>query len=166
MLPTLYEIAAEYRQDLEKLSQLDLPEEVVRDTIESMSGALEEKAKNIGFLIRHLEAVEHGIQEAEAQMLRRRRALKKRIDELHDYTLGVMMQNGIHKIETPYFTLSQAKNPPSVDVYEQSLIPQEYFTHPEPPPPVLNKRAIMDAMKAGEEVPGCRIKQKVRLEIK
>jgi hypothetical protein len=34
-----------------------------------------------------------------------------------------------------------------------------------PPPPVPSKTAIADALKNGEDVPGCRLVQGVRLQI-
>jgi len=37
---------------------------------------------------------------------------------------------------------------------------------PEPPPPAPDKKAIAAALKAGQEVPGCRLTHGMRLEIK
>lgn len=166
MLPTLFELAAEYRADLEKLASLDLPEETVRDTIEGMGGALEVKAQNIASLTKHLEVVAAGIKDAEQAMASRRRALENRIESLKGYTLSAMQNNAIERIDTPMYVLSVAKNPPSVEVYEPALIPAKFMRQPEPPPPAPDKKAIMESIKQGEEVPGCRLTQGYRLSIK
>lgn len=163
---TLYEIAAEYKADMEKLSDLNLPEETVKDTIESISGNLQEKGKNIGSLILHLEKMSEGMLEAERQILKRRKALDNRIESIKNYTLDVMLKNNIQKIETPYFVLSVAKNPPAVEVYDATQIPDHFMLRLPPPEPTINRRSISETLKQGEEVPGCRLTQTVRLQIK
>lgn len=166
MLPTLFEIASEYRQDVEKLSDLDLPPEAVKDTLEGLSGALEAKATNIASLVRNLEVTAEAIKDAEAQMAKRRKAIENRIEAIKDYTLNVMVANKIEKIETPFFKVSVAKNPPAVDVYDPAQIPAHFMRQPEPPPPSPDKTAIKESLKLGENVPGCRLAQSLSLRIK
>jgi hypothetical protein len=166
MLPTLYEIANEYRADAEKLADLDLSPEAIADTLEGMSGALQAKAANIGALVKHLEVTVDAMKDAEAQIYRRRKALEARIKSITDYTLNIMSMNEINKIETPYFSLTIAKNPPAVEVYDQAQVPQHFYRQPEPPPPALDKRLIMETIKHGEDVPGCRLTQSLGLRIK
>jgi uncharacterized coiled-coil protein SlyX len=166
MLPTLYEIANEYRADVEKLADLDLPPEVVADTLEGLSGALEAKAKNIGALVKHLDMTIEAMKDAEAQVYKKRKALEARVKAIQDYTLNVLVANDISKIETPFFNLTVAKNPPAVEVYDQSQVPAHFYRQPEPPPPVLDKSSIKEALKYGEDVPGCRLTQSLSLRIK
>jgi len=164
-MTTLYEITATYRNDARRLADLDLPAEVVTDTLDAMSGELEVKAQNVVMFARDLQATAAAIKEAEAQMAKRRKALENRAQHLLDYVQGCMETAEIHKIECPYFRLSIAATPPSVDVYEPGLIPSEYMHQPEPPPPSPNKTAIAAAIKAGHEVPGARLKRGTRLAI-
>lgn len=163
---TLYEIAAEYRRDAEMLADLDLPEQTVIDTLESIGGALQDKAKNIGAFIKHLEMLSDGMRDAEHQIAARRKALENRVQRIKSYTLNVMQNNDIQRIDTPMFAISVAKNPPQVDVFDEKQVPKEFMRQPEPPPPSVDKRLVMDAIKSGVEVPGCRLKQDVRLQIK
>jgi hypothetical protein len=58
------------------------------------------------------------------------------------------------------------ENPAAVEVYEPGLIPQQFMRQPEPPPPSPDKTAIKDALKAGKDVPGCRLTQGKRLDIR
>jgi hypothetical protein len=165
-MTTLYELAAQYKADLEKLSDLDLPEETVRDTLEGMTGDLETKAQNVAAFIRNLETTAEAIKQAEADMAKRRKAIEARTERLKTYTLEAMTANGIERIVSPYFALTVAKNPPSVDIYDIKQVPEQFMRQPEPPPPSPDKKTIMAKLKEGEEIAGCRLNQGVRLQIK
>jgi hypothetical protein len=165
MNPTLYEISAAYRADVEKLANLDLDEATLADTLEGMSGELEEKAQNVIFFARNLEATAAAIKEAEGKMAARRKALETRADGLRRYVFSSMQLAGVSKIECPYFRLSIQNNPPKVDLYEPDLIPLEYMVQPETPPPAPDRTAIAAAIKAGVEVPGAKLSQGQRLAI-
>lgn len=165
-MTALYDIAREYREAADKLADLDLPPEAIEDTLESLSGDLEAKATNTAFVIRNLEASAAAIKEAEAQMAARRKAIESRAARVRDYLLANMMVAGIQKIECPFFRLAVRDNPPAVEVYEPGLVPSEYMRRPEPPPATPDKTAIKEAMKAGIEVPGCKLTVGKRLEIK
>ena len=163
--PTLYEISAAYRADVEKLANLDLDEATLADTLEGMGGELEEKAQNVVFFARNLEATAAAIKEAEAQMAARRKALEKRAEGLRRYVFSSMQLAGVTKIECPYFRLSIQNNPPAVDVFEADLVPLEYMVQPETPPMAPDRKAIAAALKAGKDVPGCRLTQGQRLSV-
>lgn len=163
---TLYEIATQYRADLDKLAELDLDDQTLTDTLDGMGGELEVKAQSVACFIRNLEATAAQIKEAEAQMAARRKALENRAGRIKDYLLASMIVAGVQKVECPLFRLSVRDNPAAVEVYEPELIPAEFMRQPEPPPPAPDKAAIKEAMKAGREVPGCRLTQGKRLEIR
>jgi hypothetical protein len=165
-MTALYEIARDYRVAAEKLADLDLDEQTLADTLESLSGDLEAKATNTAFVVRNIEATAAAIKEAEAKMAERRKALENRAARIRDYLLANMVITGIGKIESPYFKLTVRDNPPAVEIYEPALIPAEFMRQPEPPPPAPDKKAIAAAMKDKQEVPGCRLTTGKRLEIR
>ena len=165
-MTALYELAAEYRADAEKLADMDLDEQTLADTLEGLSGELEVKAQNVIMFTRNLEATAAAIKEAEAQMAARRKALENRAAGLRRYVLENMQFAGIQKIECPFFKLSIRDNPAAVDIYEPGLIPAQYMKQPEPPPPAPDKTAIKAAITAGTEVPGAKLTKGTRLEIK
>lgn len=165
-MTALYELAHAYKDAADKLSDLDLPPEVIEDTLESLSGDLEVKATNTAMVVRNLEAMAAAIKDAETQMAARRKALENRAARVRDYLLSNMMVAGISKIECPYFKLAVRDNPPAVEVYQPEMIPAQYMKQPEPPPPAPDKTAIKEALKAGQDVPGCRLTQGKRLEIR
>ena len=163
---TLYDIAAEYRQTADKLADLDLDEQTIADTLEGMSGALELKAQNVVMFARNLEATATAIKEAETAMASRRKAIEHRAAGLRRYALSAMQVAGVQSIECPYFKLSVRKNPPAVEVFDAAQIPAQFMRTPEPPPPAPDKKAITEAIKAGQEVPGARLLSGERLEVR
>ena len=167
-MTALYELARDYRAAYDKLTDLELPPEAIEDTLESLdvSGELEVKATNTAMVIRNLEASAAAIKEAESQMAARRKALENRAARVKDYLLANMMVAGVEKIECPYFKLAVRSNPPAVEIYEPGLIPAEFMKTPEPPPPAPDKAAIKEAIKAGKEVPGCKLTHGMRLDTK
>lgn len=165
-MAALYELAHDYRTAADKLADLDLDPQTIEDTLESLSGDLEVKATNTAMLIRNLEASAAAIGDAEAQMAARRKALENRAKRIKDYVLANMMVAGIQKIECPYFKLAVRDNPAAVEVYEPGLIPANFMRQPDPPPPAVDKTAIKEALKAGQDVPGCKLTVGKRLEIK
>lgn len=162
----LYQIAGEYRAAADQLADLDLPEDVVRDTLESISGDLETKAVNVASFVRNLEASAAQIKEAEQAMSNRRKAIEKRAENVREYLLNNMLHSGISKIECPYFKLAVRDNPPAVVINEPGLIPLAYMTEPVAPPPAPDKALIKKAITDGFEVPGAHLTRGKRLDIK
>ena len=162
-MTSLYEISVAYRNDAQQLADLDMPAEVVTDTLDAMAGDLEVKAQNVVFFARDLLATAAAIKDAEEQMAARRKAIENRAKHLLTYVQGCMETAQVQKIECPFFRLSIAKNQPAVDVYEPGLIPAEYMRQPETPPAEPNKKAIADAIKGGADIPGPRLTQGTRL---
>lgn len=165
-MTALYVLAAEYRAAADKLSEMDIDAQTIADTLESISGDLETKAIGVAMVARNFDASAAAIKEAEAAMAARRKALETRAASLRAYLLSSMKFTGISKIECPHFALTVRDNPPAVDVFEPALLPAEFMRAPEPPPPAPDKAAIKDALKRGDDVPGARLTQGQRLEIR
>jgi hypothetical protein len=82
----------------------------------------------------------------------RRFRIEARIENMRT-ALGVALeQAGLGKYKHPAVTLSLRSVPRSVVVTEEALIPGPYWKAGEPR---LQKRAVLEALKAGDEVPGC-----------
>lgn len=165
-LPALYELATEYQQQFYQLAELDLPDEVVTDTLEAMEGDIQVKAANVAMFVRQLEHTAEGIKAAEKQMAERRKAIERRTQRIADYLLQNLQACGIKKVEHPMLSISVRANPESVDVFDADQVPAEFMRQPEPPPAAPDKTRIKDALKSGVEVPGCRLARGSRLEIK
>lgn len=162
----LYELSQNYIQALDFLTdpEADFPIEAINDTLEGMSGALEDKAVNVAKFLRNMEATAEAIKAAEADMAKRRRALENRVKWLKDYLKGSMEYTGISKIECPFFKLAIQKNPDAVNVTDEDAIPAQFKEQ------VISwkidKTAIKAAIKGGNPVPGAELINGTRLVIK
>lgn len=162
----LYEIEQTYLAALDFFTdpETDVPAEAVTDTLESLEGEFETKAINVAAFLRGMEKEAEAIEEAEKQMARRRKALEARARWLRDYLKIGMEVTGLKKIPCKWFVLSIQKNPASVDVFDETALPDEFKI------PVteikINKTAIKDAISTGREIPGARLTNGTRLSIR
>jgi hypothetical protein len=163
---SLYSISVEHRALVEHLMDTQTDEQAISDTLEAESYPLELKAQNVAYAIKNLEAMADAIKNAEKEMADRRKAIEKRAANLREYTKTCLEVAGVQKVECPHFALTIKKNPASVDIFEQALVPAKFMRQPEPPPPAPDKKAIAEAIKAGEDVPGAILTQGTRLDIK
>lgn len=162
----LYQLADEYAVAVQRLSDLELDDQTIADTLEGLQGALEIKATNVAMFARNLEAAAEQIRQAESAMAARRKAIENRAGRIREYLMVNMEKAGISKIECPYFRIAVRENPPAVVIDMQGEIPQEFMKQPEPPPPSPDKKAIAEAIKAGRSVPGAHLERGKRIEIK
>ena len=166
---TLFQIAAEYRHITDVLMDSGVDEQTLTDTLEGEAWPLELKAQNYGYVIRNLQATAESIKAAEGQMADRRKAIEKRAAALIERLKTGLEIAGVQKLDCPHFALTIKKNPPSVEIWDEKQIPAAFMRTPEPPPPPVatpDKKAIMEAIKAGADVPGALKAQGTRLEIK
>lgn len=165
-MPHLYEIARN-KAELERLMEYgDLDPQAIIDTLEAVEGELNEKAVNVAKVARNIDAAAAAVRQAGKDMLDRAARMEKRAESIRQYLLMNMLFSGITKIECPQFVIAVKHNPPAVVIDDEKFIPAEYLTQPEPPAPRPDKMKIRDALKAGEDVPGCRLVQSDRVEIK
>lgn len=169
-MSALYSLTEQLRE-LQALadSDADIPDEVLRDTLEGLQGALEVKATNVARFVRNQESLADAIEGAAKQMRERAARVRRRTESMRQYLLANMTLAGITRIEGAELVLAIRKNPPSVIVDDETAVPGEYKALPPPPPPPVprvDKKLVADAIKAGTVVPGCHLEQGQRLEIK
>ncbi|WP_446662992.1 siphovirus Gp157 family protein [Geobacillus sp. CCR] len=157
----LYELAENYAKLLEMAEEMD--SEAIVDTLEALQEAIEDKAENIGKLIRNLEADVKVIRDEEKRLAERRQAIENKIERLKSYLQEQLETAGIEKVKRPTITVSIRKNPPSVDVIDETLIPADFLI---PQPAKVDKRAILERLKNGEHVPGAALKQTKGVQIR
>lgn len=162
---TLYEISHEHKALADRLMDLDLDEAAIADTLEAESGLIE-KAQSYGFVIRNLEAFEAAISAESNRLALRAKQASNRVAAIKKRLLDAMIYTGTQKVEHPQFTISVAKNPASVDVFDERQIPADYMTEPKPPEPKPNKTLIKKAIQDGFDVPGAKLVNGVSLRIR
>jgi hypothetical protein len=161
----IYQLQTQYLQDAERLSDLDLDEQTLLDTLDGMAGDLEAKAQATVIVARHMRAESEAIRAASTTMMQRARQTEARAEALETRVFNMMLATGITKISCPYFGLSIKNNPASVDIFDELQVPQDYRREiPASYPP--DKALIGKAIKDGFEVPGARLVQAQRLGIK
>lgn len=161
----LYELAAEYLDTLETLENMDLDDQCIKDTLESMSGDLEKKCENICYVIQNKRATAAAIREAAARMIERADREDKQADSLLAYTKRAFESAGIQKLECPYFKMQIKKNPPRLVIDDASKIPSAYWYQPPMPPKQIDKSMLKAHIKVAS-VLGAHLEQDTRLEVK
>jgi septal ring factor EnvC (AmiA/AmiB activator) len=163
-----FELAAQYRQLAEALAERhdgDDREQIIADTLDSMSEPLDERLENLAKMVRNIESAKHGVEQTIAHLEARHMALERAAQRARKLILDLMQIAGRERVNTALFSMAVKKNPLAVVVDDETALAPEYLTHHEPPPPTPNKRAIAAALKSGLTVPGARGEQGMRLEI-
>jgi hypothetical protein len=163
---TLFTLAEQYKQLEALFDSGDVPEEVIRDTLEGLQGDIAVKAKNVAFAVRNLEAGAAAIKEASKAMAERAARVQRRADSIRNYLLFCMQATGTTRLECEEFTIAVRENPPAVVVNEDASVPAEYMVQEPAPPPRPDKKALKEALQSGKEIRGVWLERGVRLEIK
>ena len=163
-MTALYLIANEYRAAALQLADLDLPPEVVADTLEGLSGELETKAQSVAYMVRSIEADATAMKEWAKTATERAKAAEGRALALREYLARCMDATGVEKIEGAGVKLSFRKSS-AVVIDGADLIPAEFMRQPETPPPAPDKKMIGAAIKAGAEVAGAHVENRRLLVI-
>ena len=161
-LPTLYELADEFKDALENLTDLD--DQAVIDTLESLEGEFKLKSSNVAKYIKNLEHTLDGMKEAESNMNQRRTSLEKKINHMREYLKNNLEKSGLKKIDAPDISISIQKNPYKLIITNETEIPSDFIDTKETK--TVNKEKIKEALKNGEEIPGCELVQENRITIK
>lgn len=161
-MKTLFEIG---KEQLAIIGDIELADGEITTEIQQRINLLaenfEEKAIAYGYVIKQYEG-EESLIDAE---IKRLQDLKKKSAKVSEYLKerisGAMIEFGIEKIETPTLKLSFRKSE-AVEIVDESLLGQQYFNYK----PTIDKTAIKQAIKTGEEVTGARIVTNQNLQIK
>lgn len=161
MSEKLYELADKYKELSERE---DLDPEVLQDTLDAINDALEDKADNIAAWIDDLtNAAKRKKAKANEWKESAKEDLKK-ADSLKHYLIQELTHAGKKKMETDRFLLSTRKNNPSTVIDDATLIPDTFKTTKETES--IDKTAIKEAIKLGEDVPGAHLQASQSITIK
>lgn len=155
----LYELSLAF-QDVQNM---DLDPEVMKDTLDSIEDAIENKAENIAKLIRNLESDVSAYREEEERLKTKRQAAENKVKWLKTYLEDNMKLTGKTKFKSGMFNFSIQKNPASVNITDERILPEDYLIQQ---PPKVDKTLLKEALKNGVEVPGAELKQTEGLRIR
>ena len=161
---TLYEIDNAIREVLESAADPETGELVDEELLEQYDKLImdrDQKVENIGLFIKNLEADAKAIREEEKALADRRRAAENKAEHLRNYLQFCL---GGQKFSTPRLAVSFRKSK-KLQFDEAHLydIPDDYLRYKEPE---LDKKRITEALKAGEDIPGCSLVENVSMIIK
>lgn len=160
-----FELATQYRELAELLAERQDEPQAIADTLESLSGPLDEQLENLAKMVRNIEAADAGVVQTIASLEQRHASLQRAAERGRRMILDLMRAARRERASTALFSLAVRKNPPHVVIDDPAALPGAYLHHAPPPPPMPDKKAIAAAIKAGEQVPGARSEQSVRLDI-
>lgn len=155
----LYELSLSFQE----VQNMDLDPEVMKDTLDSIEDAIENKAENIAKLVRNLESDVSAYKEEEDRLKTKRQATENKVKWLKTYLEDNMKLTGKTKFKSGMFNFSIQKNPASVNITDEKIIPEEFLIQQ---PPKVDKTSIKEILKRGIEVPGAELKQTEGLRIR
>lgn len=156
----LYELTADF-QTIQ--SMIEEGQEGLEDTLESIELAIEDKLENIGKVIRNLESEANAFKEEEKRLADKRRSLENEVKNLKQYAEMQLKATGERKVKAGLFTFAIQKNPPSVVINDEKLIPERFYV---PVEPKLDKASLKEMLKEGAEIPGAELVQGEGLRIR
>ena len=161
---TLYEIDKAIQEALEGAVDPESGEIIDEELLEQYDKLImdrDQKVENIGLFIKDLEADAAAIKNEAKNLTARAKACENKAEHLRNYLQFCL--DG-QKFQTPRLAVS-FRHAKKVEVDPDKLfeIPEEYLRYKEPEP---DKKAIGEALKAGEAVPGCQLIESVSMIIK
>lgn len=163
---TLYELKGQWLALARQLSDLDLDPQTIADTLDGSDEqmALEEKVQGYEMVARTIESSRPTIKAEIKRLQDLDKAIDARASLLRKRVLTAMQELGDQKIACPLFEMRIQKNPPALDVFEEALVPDEFWHMPTER--VLDRAALKEAIKKGRDVQGARLTQGESLRIK
>lgn len=152
----LYELSGNYAQLMDMVDNEEITIEEIGDTLESITGMIEDKVENIAKLRKTIEGDIKAFKEEEKRIANRRKALESKSDYLKNYVQNELIRANIKKLKAGTFNLYFQKNPASVEIIDESIIPEQYR---EKLPDKIKKDEIKKALQAGEEIIGVTLKE-------
>lgn len=134
--------------------------------LQSLNEEQRDKIDAYGWIIRRLESERDTARQVALDFEAKARARDNRVKYLKATLLEHMQRTEQQKLLGRQFTVSVTPNggEKPLDIFGVEVLPEKYFYTPEPQP---DNKKIREALEAGEEVPGARIKDRgVHLRIK
>ncbi len=163
----LYSLSQEFAVLEDRLIEAEgVLDEELEAILDSMNLAITKKVEGIVRWDINLAGDEKAIDDEIARLQAMKRPKTNLRGRLKAYIKECMVDSGIQKKDFGIFSVRIQKNPPSVEVIDEALIPERFIvTIPESYK--VDKKAVLDALKKGEDISGVQfITNKTHLRIK
>lgn len=161
-MSTLFNLTDDYKQVYDLIAEQG-DEQTLTDTLASINDALEDKADGYVAVIKTLEGDNKAIDDEIKRLQQRKTTNKNGIDRLKKSLKEAMETTGKTKFKTALNSYTIANNPPSKDVIDEKLIPEDYWVSQAPK---INSKLLLDDLKAGKEIPGAELKKTQSLRVR
>ena len=162
----LYELSTAYSQVVDLLENENDSEqiELLKSTLDSIDEAIELKADNIAKMIMEIDSNVEILSNEIERLQGRLKTLKANKDSLKNYLKQAMEISNKPKFATSHFNFSIRNNKPSVEVIDESQIPNEYIK--QEIITKIDKIALYEQLKNNVEIAGVQLKQSNSLQIR
>lgn len=140
------------------------------EALTELKGDFDTKAESVSLYIKELEAGTKLLGDSIKNLQSRKKAMENKVERLKSYLLASMETVGESKIETDKVRISLRNNAPSVFIYDEKAFVNQYkgsrddlLKYSEP---TVNKTAIKEALKSGEDIAGATLESKKTITIK
>lgn len=162
-METLYELKEKYKLVADMMNDIDVDEQTILDTLESIGDEIEEKADNYAKIIQSSKGMVTALESEIKRLTERKTAVSNKIDRLKKFLEESMIETGKTKFKTNLFSFGIQKNPPSVQITEGTVLPDKYYI---PQEPKTDKKSLIADIKAGAEIKGVKLIQTESLRIR
>ena len=147
-MATLYELTTAAAALYEMLQAEEIDEQTFNDTLEAMGAT--EKVESYCKLIKQLQSDVDMFKGEIDRLTARKKTAENGVERVKAALLDFMKQSGQDKVKAGSFAVSTAKTQ-AVNITNEKAIPCRFLVEQ---PPKIDKAAIKNALKAGEEVGG------------
>lgn len=164
-MATLYELSKEYTEALNNFSVDEETGEVTFDEnkIDHIESDLKDKADNIACFIKNLTALSDSIKAEKNALDERLKANDKKIESLKKYITSAMELAQMDRLETARNKIT-FRTSKKVIISDDDAVPEKYIKLEITSK--VDKKAIGEALKAGEVVNGCYLEVNNNIQIK
>ncbi|MBW2969036.1 siphovirus Gp157 family protein [Candidatus Woesearchaeota archaeon] len=138
--------------------------EGILDEISSVKISIKDKGINIAKTVKEMESDIEKFTKAECDIKTRKKLLEKKLLRLKEYLKTNMEDCSISHIYNEYIDIKIKENPPAVKIYNEDIVPIEYFNYKTIQTP--DKALIARAIKNGKTIDGAVLEKGNRLVIK
>ena len=156
----LYELTQGAFQLQEMLESGEIDEQTFTDTLEAMG--VQEKAENICKMIRNLEGKASAYKVEKDRLAKRQSECENGVKRLKDLLLMHLNTLDKAKMDAGLFSITKCATQ-SANIVDEGSLPECYLT---PQPPKVDKKQILDDLKAGVAVAGAELSNTEYLRIR
>ena len=157
----IYKLTYKYEEILDLLQSVDVStndeyRQILEDTLESISDALDDKVEGYVKIIDQMRSDREMLKVERDRINARIKSLNNNVKRMQTVLYDTLKASGKDKVKTPLYSIWIQQDPPSIEVLDELEIPNEYWVEQLP---TLDKRQLLTDLKEGKEVKGAQIKQ-------